>query len=109
MFKKINPMMFDKHIYITLTEKCNWQCKYCDFPKLETKNTAKNIDNFLNYAKKIIPKNTMVTWEGGEIGLVDESLLDKVFYSDISETYSVITNGAFLKNKYHEKYKNKIH
>lgn len=97
---------FDRQIYITLTNKCNWSCEYCDFP---SKTDAMfDVDNSIDILK-IIPDNTEVILEGGEIGLLSEEFLDRFFYSGISKTYAVTTNGEFLNRSYHTKYMDKLH
>lgn len=110
--KKKSYVDFDKGIWLSLTEKCNWKCWYCNYPNREKPQTISL--EYLDYALSVIKnciqgKNIEVSVEGGEIGLCSRKLLDKFFYSDLSETYTVTTNGLFMKNNYHNLYRDKIH
>jgi hypothetical protein len=97
---------FDKQIYITFTNKCNWKCEYCDFPsKIDKSYDLKSALRTL----RIIPSNIEVYLEGGELGVMPEHELDLIFDSGIADTYAITTNGEFLKRGYHEKYKDRIH
>jgi len=99
-------------LYISLSEKCQWNCKYCDFPTFQS--TAKHVTiDSLKEQVKILKKFDLSKWniciEGGEIGLVPEEVLDYWFFeSNVAPSYHVATNGLFLE-KYYEKYKDKIH
>ena len=97
---------FDKQIYLTFTNECNWNCSYCDFP--DKNNPTYDLENHLSVLK-MIPDNIEVYLEGGELGLLPEDQLDLIFNSGIANTYAIATNGEFLRKGYHEKYKDKIH
>jgi hypothetical protein len=53
-------------------------------------------------------KNTEILLEGGEIGLIDSNILDLIFNSNVSNKYSITTNGLFMKNGFHKQYEDKI-
>jgi len=103
---------FAKQWWISLSEACNWKCWYCDFPM---KKDIKTVDAdylkwFLNILKPVIKdKNIEICVEGGEIGLVDSHILDIFFNSDLDKSYTVTTNGLFMKQDYHNRYKDHIH
>ena len=102
-------------LYFSMTEKCNWNCFYCDFPTI---NKPSQVD--INYLKEIVPKIKKITdkfkiqmcIEGGELGLVDEEILDYMFIEsglvDNQVKWHIATNGLFLKKGYHKKYKENI-
>jgi len=99
-------------MYVSLSEKCQWNCKYCDFPTFQDTAIDAKLDNLKKQVKIIKQFNTSDwNWciEGGELGVIDEKILDYWFLeSNVADTYHVATNGLFL-DKYYEKYKHKIH
>lgn len=99
-------------LYHSLTQLCNWRCSYCEFPTLkDPKHVA------MNYLEFILPKIKELTYkfeiehcvEGGELGLLPRSILERFFQSGLSDTYHVSTNGKFLANEYHTLFRRKIH
>lgn len=110
--KKRDYVDFDRWVWISLTQKCQWRCWYCDHPLIKNPRTA-DIEYFREFAEMFkdikANSNLEVSLEGGEIGLLDKTYLDEVFDSNLSETYTITTNGLFMKNGYHERYVDKIH
>ncbi len=110
MYKK-KVMKYDKQWYISLTEKCNWTCDYCDFPKKEKQCTV-DIDFlklFLDWCKEITKNHRVgISVEGGELGMLSEEMLDTMFFSNLQEQYTIATNGLFLKRDLLERYHEKI-
>jgi uncharacterized Fe-S cluster-containing radical SAM superfamily protein len=107
--------LFDATWYHVLTDKCNWKCSYCDFPKKKNPKII-SIDFLNEYIEMIkrLPKkrkfkNIEFEIEGGEIGLVSKEILDIWFNSNLSNTYQVITNGKFFEKGYFDLYRDKIH
>jgi MoaA/NifB/PqqE/SkfB family radical SAM enzyme len=104
---------FKSQWYISLTEKCNWHCSYCDFPTKAEQKPAdlEYIIQTFDAIKKATNADPSIEYmlEGGEIGLMSEYDLDKIFHSGLAETYTVTTNGLFMERGYHERYKDKIH
>jgi MoaA/NifB/PqqE/SkfB family radical SAM enzyme len=91
-----------------LTEKCNWNCEYCDFPGIENPKEATmlSIELHMPYIKKIIDKLdkhhllSFIHVDGGELGLVRKEKLERWFRIFDREVV-VSTNGKFLENKHH--------
>lgn len=110
--KKHSYIDFDRWVWISLTQKCNWRCWYCDHPKISNPQTV-SLDYFNEFCEQFLAakgkSNIEVSLEGGEIGLLSEDYLDVVFASGLSDTYTITTNGLFMKKDYHTKYKDKIH
>jgi len=113
MIKPKTFIDFDKQYYISLTEKCNWKCEYCDFPNKQIIKTTpiNEVILFFDMLKKITNSDNKIEYclEGGEIGLLSEEYLDEVFKHDLTQTYNISTNGLFMKKGYHIRYKDKIH
>lgn len=88
-----------------LTEICNWNCNYCEYPGLENPQeiTKEKIEKHVPYIKKIMDKIEVMYIDigGGEIGTLDKSLI-KMFLSSIDRKLVVTTNGLFLENNYHK-------
>ena len=99
-------------MYVSLSEKCQWNCKYCEFPTFQDTAIDAKIDNLKKQVQIIKQFNTSKwNWciEGGELGVMSKKVLDYWFLeSDVSSTYHVATNGLFLK-KFWDDYKDKIH
>lgn len=96
-----------KMVCMVLGEKCNWNCGYCDRPKIEDQKNA-NFDLIKEYYPKIVDwigDNCNIHISGGETGLVNEDVLDFLFSFD--KKLIVETNGLFFK-KYFDKYYNSI-
>lgn len=89
-----------------LTEKCNWNCKYCDdFGKEDPKETNIEIlSKHLPYIKRIINKlgNLVVFCDigGGEVGLLPIEVL-QYFFTELDYPMVIGTNGKFMEMKYH--------
>ena len=106
---KKSPNDFSKQLYVTLTNRCNWKCWYCDFPEMnEEKCNVVSLCHQLDLLKTV-PNDVEICLEGGEIGTVDITVLDTVFSSVPSRTYTVTTNGLFLEKGYHTRYNKNIH
>lgn len=104
---------FDKQWYFCLTDWCNWQCGYCDFSKKMWPNHADIgfVEETFETIKRVTKRDQSIEYcfEGGEIGLLPEAYLDRVFATDLADTYNIATNGLFMEKGYHEKFKGKIH
>ncbi len=91
----------EKELEIVLTYKCNWNCSYCC---VDTHN-QKDIDQEILFKKidTILSeyKDYNITLSGGEVGLLDKSIIlyiiDKLKFFNLS----LNTNGLFLE-KYPE-------
>lgn len=91
-----------KCMNIILTNKCNADCCYCDFPSLTntnsiTANDLNLIDNYTEYCIKkilLIHYNTCIIFLGGEIGLLDRTLLEKL--TDICNKHMKNYNIDFI-------------
>lgn len=83
-----------------LTERCNWQCKYCQYPLIEnpkhlnTIDEAKELDWLYDYINNN-PKYDGCVLEGGEIGLVP---IEVVLYmlEKLNKKCIINTNGVFI-------------
>lgn len=90
-----------------LTERCNWDCSYCEYPLLKTPDdtTKKILKKHMPYIKELIEKFsgivTGIDVQGGEIGFLDLDTL-KYFFKYISIPVIVSTNGKFLERQYHK-------
>lgn len=111
--KKTTFQDFDKQWYFCLTEKCSWECGYCDFPCKTDPTTApiEYVEEIFEMIKRVTNRDQSIEYslEGGEIGLLSEEYLDRMFAVDMADTYNIATNGLFMKKGYHEKYIDKIH
>lgn len=96
-----------KMVCMVLGEKCNWDCSYCDRPKIVNQNNV-NFDILREYYPKIVKwigDDCDIHISGGETGLVNEDVLDFLFSFD--KKLIVETNGTFFK-KYYDKYYDRI-
>lgn len=86
-----------------LTERCNWNCYYCDFPSIKNpKDTdIDKINKHMPYISKNIEDNSFIDVQGGEIGLIDINILISFFKYMKDKSVIVSTNGKFLENNYH--------
>lgn len=105
-------MYFQKHLWLSLTQKCNWKCTYCDHPHIESPKQS-SIEDIEKLCEMLLKEKFLLTdveilLEGGEIGLLNLDELHTIFYSDIADKYSVTTNGLFLEKGYHNRFNNKI-
>ena len=104
---------FDKQWYFSLTEKCSWNCWYCDFPKIKDPKHApiEYVLEVFDMIKEITGRDQKIEYsiEGGEIGLLDEEYLTKIFNSGLGDTYNVATNGLFMEKGYHRTFSKNIH
>jgi len=91
-------------LFISLHNKCNWQCKYCDNHKLDQTINQDNILKTFKNLQKFDLSNYKLNLEGGEIGETPKEVLDSIFNLDYS--YNVSTNGLFLEKDYHNDYNN---
>lgn len=105
-------MDYPIQLYHSVTQLCNWNCPYCEFPTLKNPSTVD-----VNRFKELLLEVKQVTdnydmehcVEGGELGVAKPDVIDAFFTSNLADTYHVTTNGKFLEKNYHEKYKDKIH
>jgi organic radical activating enzyme len=95
-----------KMVCLVLGGHCNWDCGYCDRPKIE-KPRKVNLKLLHQFYPRIIEwaKDCNVHISGGETGMVDRDALDFVFSFD--KKLIIETNGLFF-NTYFDKYNNKI-
>lgn len=90
-----------------LTEKCDWDCCYCQFPLLSKHNEldSDKILKHVPYIKDVIRKVESVTEpsieiQGGEVGLIERDALI-LFLETLGYPVYVSTNGKFLEKGYH--------
>ncbi len=111
--KKTTFRDFDKQWYFSFTEKCSWNCWYCDFPKKRNPQNApvEYVLEVFDMIKEITGRDQSIeySFEGGELGLYDERYLDEIMFSDLGDTYNIATNGLFMEKGYHRRYAEKIH
>ncbi len=91
-----------------LTEECNWNCRYCQFPKIKEPKHAsiESIKSHIDYIKDINNViNDQFTWnltiQGGEIGFVPIDVLEYLF-TIWEQKISISTNGEFFRRNYHK-------
>jgi molybdenum cofactor biosynthesis enzyme MoaA len=84
-----------------LTEECNWDCEYCQFPRIKNPKTVtmEQLKMHLEYIKDFNISGYMDV-QGGEIGLVPENILE-YFLETMGRKMYVSTNGIFLNKKMH--------
>jgi hypothetical protein len=90
-----------------LTEKCDWKCDYCLFPKISSprSTTVDILSKHLPYIKKLIkltdPGYQNIIIEGGEIGFLS---IDVLIYlvNQLKLKIDVSTNGEFIRRGYHK-------
>ena len=92
-------------IVLKILSKCNWNCSYCNNTNNEI-SPIKEVKYYIDKLQKYNP-NIQISISGGEPGLLDFNYLDELFNQCINPI-EVATNGIFLKNKYHIKFKDKI-
>ena len=87
-----------------LTERCDWNCKYCQFPYIKNP-TDTNIDilrQHLPYLIKIMAKLKelnipyIIEAQGGEPGLIEYDTM-KYFLETLGESISISTNGLIME------------
>lgn len=90
-----------------LTERCNWNCSYCEFPTIENPNdtTIEILSKHLPYIKeifmKIEPHIVFSDISGGEIGLLPIETI-RYFFEIMDFPMVISTNGKFMENNYHQ-------
>lgn len=87
--------------FITNTE-CNWNCRYCNFDKVEnTTFDYEKIDKHLyifDMLDKLAPTIDLTYLvQGGEIGLVEDNALLEYFFAKFNKKVIVDTNGTFME------------
>ena len=96
--------LYVNDICIGLHSKCNWNCSYC------IARDPKAIIDEDDIFNQIVPiKNRLGKLElsGGEPGLLSENFWNKLF-NLTDHKLAICTNGTFIHNDYHIKFKNKI-
>jgi len=90
-------------VCMVLDERCNWSCKYCDRPKIESPKEI-NFDLLKQYYPRIIEwvGDVPLHISGGETALVDKEVLDYIF--SFKKKPIVETNGLWFEKGYHKKY-----
>jgi len=90
-----------------LTEVCDWNCGYCQFPLLKKQNqlTTDKIIRNVPYIRDIVSKTAEIQppymeIQGGEVGLIGEHTL-ALFLEELDYPVNVSTNGLFLERGYH--------
>lgn len=87
-------------------EECNWDCEYCDFPKIKNpKSTNMEIlKKHMPYIKEVMDDlGELVVFRdisGGEIGLLELELLQYIF-TTLDAKIVISTNGLFMDKGYH--------
>jgi len=91
-----------KMVCMVLDERCNWNCDYCDRPRIN-KPKKINVELLREYYPHILKayQDVPIHISGGETALVDEQCLDYIFSFD--KKLIVETNGLFFE-KYFDKY-----
>lgn len=95
------------NICIILTQKCNWDCAYCDRPSIEHRKEPdkKIVEKF--YPRLLEKYNdSLVYISGGEPGLINYEILKYVFSFD--KKLSICTNGLFITKGYFKEFYEKI-
>lgn len=100
------------HAFLLLTTQCNEACRYCDFP-LISNSICYNKDNIdwdaiyhiLNF---YYIHNHAISIVGGEPGLLSINKLQHIFNIIPEMKYTILTNGLFLKNNYHNQFNKNI-
>lgn len=89
-----------------VTEKCNWNCKYCGFPQIPypKETNLEILSRHLPYIKEIIDKlgDLLVFCDiaGGEVGLLPLDVL-QYFFKTLNKSMVISTNGLFMDKGYH--------
>ncbi len=91
--------------WVHVTNKCNWNCKYC----IADTHKGSNVEH--QKVLKVLndlPNDTFISLTGGEIGTLSKIEIDEIFeiLDNKNIKYCIDTNGLFL-NKYPEYY-NKV-
>ena len=97
---------------IILTEKCNWNCYYCGIPEIQDPQEIQELDEkqirILTSLRKVSTSKDLFILEGGEIGLVPETVIERVLCVLEGRKIIIDTNGLFIEKGYFEKFYNKI-
>jgi len=93
-----------KKFKLILTEKCNWDCEYC-FRKEYPKSNSDNTELIYEIVPYLASLSEDIYFTGGEVGLLDEDLLDFLFYHFQHCKIRLATNGTWFKTKSYQKYK----
>ena len=89
-----------------VTEKCNWNCPYCEFPTIKNprETSIEILSKHLPYIKDTLRKlGHLVVFTdvaGGEVGLLPLETL-RYFFQTLDYPMVVSTNGKFMENNYH--------
>lgn len=90
-----------------LTERCNWDCCYCQFPLLTEHHEidSDKIMRHVPYIRDVIKRTESVTEpsieiQGGEVGVIEPETLI-LFLEELNYPVFVSTNGEFLEREYH--------
>ena len=92
------------YLTLFLTEQCNRKCLYCDIGMMENrkKPNKPTIKKYIPLIKESSWSNIVLT--GGEVSLIDSSLLDFIMIELKDKILKINTNGLWFKFKYFEKY-----
>ena len=88
-----------------LTEQCDWDCEYCEFPLIQKPKhtTIETLSKHLPYIKKTMDKMgnfiDFLSVDGGELGLLPVETLE-YFFKTIDHPMVVCTNGEFIRKGY---------
>jgi len=96
----------NRDLAILTTQRCNEKCEYCDVPNIKNPKDI-NLDIYLKYIDIIQDFYEEFSLTGGEIGLLNEDVLNVIFDA-LRKPVKLNTNGLFVKKGYYEKYKDKI-
>lgn len=102
--------IYTPHISFFITSMCNWNCYYCDIPKITNqKSTTLTILQKHSYIFEYINKlKCPVSLTGGELGLVPTNVIDYLF-GHFDVPLLIPTNGTFIKNGMFDHYKDHIY
>lgn len=101
--KSIEGLKIKRELYISLTNKCNFSCYYCNIPKQKIKKEL-NFNSLLSYINNtLFIENIRPIFGGGE-PLLYSKFDDLV--STIKPSYRIFTNFSFPFNRYEHLVKN---
>lgn len=92
-----------------LTEECNWNCSYCEFPLIKNQKSTtmeilkKHLPYVHDFMHDLASKDAVsyVGIQGGEVGLLSLDIL-RYYFQTIKYVTVVSTNGVFLEKEYHK-------
>lgn len=93
--------MISRFFNFILTQKCNWNCSYCNYPNIKNPTTINEemIDK-LDWLFDIVNSHSesISVLQGGEIGLVPSKAVEKVM-NRLTTKCIINTNGLFMSEE----------